>query len=50
MKTKTGTLMCSTQDRYIAPLCNSGLKFNVLLTVLHAMILGNCPTWCTNSF
>jgi len=24
--------------------------FNVLLTVHHAMILGNCPTWCTNSF
>ena len=21
--------------------------FNVLLTVHHAMILGNCPTWCT---
>ena len=26
------------------------LKFNVLLTVHHAMILGNCPTWRTNSF
>ena len=25
-------------------------KFNVLLTVHHAMILGNCPTWRTNSF
>jgi len=24
--------------------------FNVLLTVHHAMILGNCPTWRTNSF
>ena len=24
--------------------------FNVLLTVHHAMILGNCPTWCTNYF
>jgi len=24
-------------------------EFNVLLTVYHAMILGNCPTWCTNS-
>jgi len=23
---------------------------NVLLTVHHAMILGNCPTWRTNSF
>ena len=26
------------------------VKFNVLLTVHHAMILGNCPTWRTNSF
>ena len=25
-------------------------KFNVLLTVHHAMILGNCRTWRTNSF
>ena len=25
-------------------------SFNVLLTVYHEMILGNCPTWCTNSF
>ena len=24
--------------------------FNVLLTVHHAMIFGNCPTWRTNSF
>jgi len=24
--------------------------FNVLLTVYHAMILGNCPTWRTNFF
>ena len=24
--------------------------FNFLLTVHHAMILGNCPTWRTNSF
>jgi len=24
--------------------------FNVLLTMNHAMILGNCPTWRTNSF
>ena len=24
--------------------------FNVLLTVHHAMILGNCPAWRTNSF
>ena len=24
--------------------------FDVLLTVHHAMILGNCPTLCTNSF
>ena len=24
--------------------------FNILLTVHHAMILGNCPTWRTNSF
>ena len=24
--------------------------FYLLLTVHHAMILGNCPTWCTNSF
>ena len=24
--------------------------FNVLLTVHHAMILGSCPTWRTNSF
>ena len=26
------------------------LFYNVLLTVHHAMILGNCPTWRTNSF
>ena len=26
------------------------VKFNVLLTVHHEMILGNCPTWRTNSF
>ena len=25
-------------------------RFNFLLTVHHAMILGNCPTWRTNSF
>ena len=25
-----------------------GKLFNVLLTVHHAMILGNCPTWRTN--
>ena len=23
-------------------------RINVLLTVHHAVILGNCPTWCTN--
>ena len=27
----------------------STVKFNVLLTVHHAMILGNCSTWRTNS-
>ena len=26
------------------------ILFNVLLTVHHAMILGNCPTWRTNFF
>ena len=26
------------------------VKYNVLLNVHHAMILGNCPTWRTNSF
>ena len=26
------------------------IMFNVLLTVHHAMILGNCPTWRTNTF
>ena len=25
-------------------------KFNILLTVHHAMILGSCPTWRTNFF
>ena len=29
---------------------NCGYQFNVLLNVHHAMILGNCPTWRTNSF
>jgi len=29
---------------------NMRLIFNLLLTVHHAMILGNCPTWRTNSF
>ena len=29
---------------------NRNSQFNVLLTVHHAMILGNCPTWRTNSF
>ena len=29
---------------------NERTPFNVLLTVHHAMILSNCPTWCTNSF
>jgi len=41
---------------YICALANSShdetniVKFNVLLTVHHAMILGNCPTWRSNSF
>ena len=29
---------------------NITVKFNVLLTVHRAMILGNCPTWRTNFF
>ena len=29
---------------------NNVAIFNVLLTVHHAMILGNCPIWRTNSF
>ena len=29
---------------------NPAFLFKVLLTVHHAMILGNCPTWRTNSF
>ena len=28
----------------------NGITFKVLLTVHRAMILGNCPTWHTNSF
>ena len=31
-------------------LVNIPPTFNVLLTVHHAMILGTCPTWRTNSF
>jgi len=26
------------------------IKFYILLTVHHVMILGKWPTWCTNSF
>ena len=26
--------------------CNCFVQFNILLTVHHALILGNCPTWC----
>ena len=32
------------------PSVNVIQMFNVLLTVHHAMILGNCPTWRKNSF
>ena len=36
--------------KWIFPVNIWNSKFNVLLTVHHAMILGNCPTWRTNSF
>ena len=40
--------LCDTL--YSHPYRVKSSKFNVLLTVHHAMILGNFPNWCTKSF
>ena len=52
LKYKNGK--CKVLEKHLAALrvidVQAFKKFNVLLTVHHAMILVNCPTWCTNSF
>ena len=44
----TGFWWANLKKRYC--LKNLAWIFNILLTVHHAMILGNYPTWSTNSF